>query len=246
MDIIRWWYSNDGLDDVCTMWLAKYDAPVPAKSTFNRLVEKFERTGSVADQHKEHSGRPQSTLTVETVTDIHSLLLEEPTTSQRQVTQLLGIPQTSVHRAVKLTGLKRYRPRLLHAINEDDPDRRREYCDGMCSLIGRDRAILDRIIFSDEATFHLNGLVNRHNCVIYADENPNIIFHRPPPSRGINVWAGIYSGGIIGTFFIEGNLKEERYLQLLDEGVFPAIIESECPENVHFQQDGDLHTSYAG
>ena len=219
-------------------WMAKYGDPIPANSTFSRLVQKFEETGSVADAHKAHSGRPRSTLNVETVSDIHSILMEEPTTSQRRLVQLTGIPKTSVQRAIKLAGLKPYRPRLLHAINEDDPDRRLEYCDSMMDMIRRDATILDRILFSDEAKFHLSGLVNRHNCVYYADEQPHILMDQPPPSIGINVWAGIYSGGIIGPFFLMENLTGDRYLQLLEEDIIPAIIERELPVNLYLQQDG--------
>ena len=31
----------------------------------------------------------------------------------------------------------------------------------------------ERLVFSDEATFHTNGKVNRHNLCIWGEENPH-------------------------------------------------------------------------
>jgi hypothetical protein len=32
---------------------------------------------------------------------------------------------------------------------------------------------LDKIVLSDEATFHLSGKVNRHNIIIWGSQNPH-------------------------------------------------------------------------
>jgi len=61
--------------------------------------------------------------------------------------------------------LKRYRPRRVQALNEDDPDRRIEYCETMLNLIDDDEALVDRLVFGDEAKFHMNGTVNRYDQV---------------------------------------------------------------------------------
>ena len=63
---------------------------------------------------------------------------------------------------------------------------------------------------------------------------------------GISVWAEIWSGWIIGPFFIEGNLTGERYLDMLRNQILPAIgdvrviggNELRIPANVIFMQDG--------
>lgn len=59
-----------------------------------------------------------------------------------------------------------------------------------------------------------------------------------------NVLAGIWSGGIIEPFFITENLTGERYKQLLEDQVVPAIME-QCPIDIIFQQDGvPCHLSF--
>jgi hypothetical protein len=74
-----------------------------------------------------------------------------------------GISRTSVYRILKTFKWKFYVPRLLHAMVEDDPDCRIEFCESV-----------DLIVWSDEATFKLNGAVNRHNCTYWSSENPNV------------------------------------------------------------------------
>jgi hypothetical protein len=60
---------------------------------------------------------------------------------------------------MKELGLKPYRPQLLHALNDDDPDRRCEFADIFLNLVDDDPSLLDRIFWTDESTFKLNGHV---------------------------------------------------------------------------------------
>lgn len=133
---------------------------------------------------------------------------------------------------MKMMKMKAYRPRLLHTLKEPDYARRMEYCTQIM-----DMGAFVRIVYSDEATLHLNGLINRHNSVYWAQENPHVFVTEGMKSPGLNVWGGIWQGGIIGPFFIERNLTGDSYRQLLLDHVFPAIAEN-GPPNAIFQQDG--------
>ena len=42
--------------------------------------------------------------------------------------------------------LKPYKPRLLQALNEDDPDRRMEFCEWLLDSTDQDLTLLDRIL----------------------------------------------------------------------------------------------------
>lgn len=113
--------------------------------------------------------------------------------------------------------------------------------------IAENENFCNSIVFSDEATFHLHGFVNRHNCRYWSDTNPHWMeeVHTQRPQK-INVWAGIVGQHIVGPFFIEGNLNSARYLQLLQENVIPRIMElfpnpvnaNAVNETIWFQQDG--------
>jgi hypothetical protein len=46
-------------------------------------------------------------------------------------------------------------------------------CTDKLNRLKEDNLFLDKIVFSDEATFHLSGKVNRHNLIIWGSQNPN-------------------------------------------------------------------------
>jgi hypothetical protein len=139
---------------------------------------------------------------------------------------------------MKELGLKPYRPQLLHALNEDDPDRRCEFADTFLNLIAADSSFLNRIVWSDEAIFKLNGHVNGHNCVYYAVENPHIVITEEMNAPGITLWAGIWSGGIIGPFFFYDNVTADNYLDMLEENIVPAIEKEMNLDETFYMHDG--------
>jgi hypothetical protein len=50
---------------------------------------------------------------------------------------------------------------------------------------------LAKVLFSDEATFHLSGMVNRHNVRIRSTEHPREVVGYQRDSPEINVWCGL-------------------------------------------------------
>ena len=93
-------------------------------------------------------------------------------------------------------------------------------------------------MWTDEATFKLNGHVNRHNCVYYATENPHIVITQEMNVPGIVVWAGIWSGGLIGPFFFRDTVTGRSYLEMLDEKIVPAIEYQMNLEEIFYMHDG--------
>ena len=88
-----------------------------------------------------------------------------------------------------------------------------------------------KIIFSDEAHFHLGGYVNKQNCRIWATENPHAYIEKPTHPKRVSVWYGFCSRGIIGPFFFENEQGEEvtvngdRYRTMLNEFLFTKTEE---------------------
>jgi hypothetical protein len=52
-------------------------------------------------------------------------------------------------------------PKLLQAMNEDDPVRRLQYCEWFEGMVREDEEFAGKLIWSNEAQFKMN----RHNCV---------------------------------------------------------------------------------
>ena len=66
-----------------------------------------------------------------------------------------------------------------------------------------DADFLNKVMFSDEAHFHLDSFVNRQNCRIWVSENPYVIVEKQMHPQRVTVWCGFRAGGIIGPYFFE-------------------------------------------
>ena len=96
---------------------------------------------------------------------------------------------------------------------------------------------------SDEATFHVNGSVNRHNAFVNSHENPRSVLVYPIRLPSLMCWAMISPKfGIIfhnSTTTINGELYEE----VLNTHVIP-LLKQRRYHKLLFQQDG-AHAHYA-
>ena len=96
---------------------------------------------------------------------------------------------------------------------------------------------LPRLIFNDEATFHLSGKVSRHIFRIWGLENPHEIVQHERDSPKINVFSSVSVRNIYGPFFFDGNtVTGDSYLEMLQNWLFPQLIEDS--EDLNFLQDG--------
>lgn len=229
--------------EVCNLFNQLYpDTPV-SQGAISQLIKKFRETGSIEDMQR--TGRPKSATSEDKALDVLLTIQETPKVSTREVAENFGISHTSVHRILKKEKLRPYKQQLIHELNEDDFDRRMEFCEQMMEKCNMDDNFAVNIVFSDEATFMLNGTVNRHNCRYWSDTNPHWAEegHTQYPQK-VNVWAGVIGRHIIGPFFLDGTLTADRYLQLLQNHVIPAITAIFPGENggidnrIIFQQDG--------
>ncbi|GFX26225.1 uncharacterized protein TNCV_948251 [Trichonephila clavipes] len=54
-----------------------------------------------------------------------------------------------------------------------------------------------RILFSEEAHFWLNGYVNKHNCCIWSEANPQVYVETQLHPEKLTVWCALWAGGIL-------------------------------------------------
>lgn len=212
-----------------------------SKSTVQRTITRFNLSGGVKDLPR--SGRPVTTTTVEKQLDLALSINEDCHSTVRKLHQQHDISIGSVHNILKRKlKFHPYKVKLVHELLEDDPDRRLEFCDLMMTRITADEYFLNRIVFSDEATFELNGNVNRHNYRYWSDINPRWMSdtRNTQYPQKLNVWAGVINNRIVGPFFIEGNLTAVKYEDMLRNEIVPAIqaIVGDNFNQTFFQQDG--------
>jgi transposase len=217
-------------------WAETFQSHPPSKQAMSNLVTKFNQQGSVADAPR--SGAPKTQTNEENTQLVAQTFVQSPTKSQRRASMEMGISRRSLGRIMDDLGLKPYRPHLLQALNEDDSDRRLQYCEVYLEYAKGDPDIFNKVIYSDEATFKLNGRVNRHNCVYWSATNPHQIIENEVNMPGLTVWAGLCSDGLIGPFFFQGTVKSQNYLTMLKEEFIPNASKFIDLDQYYFQQDG--------
>ena len=92
-------------------------------------------------------------------------------------------------------------------------------------------------MFSDEATFHTNGKVNRHIVRIWGKENSHATNEHERDSPKVNVFCAISKNHVHGPFFFEGNVTGDVYLQMLQNWLMGELIANEHVDFI-YQQDG--------
>jgi len=87
-----------------------------------------------------------------------------------------------------------------------------------------DDDLLAKIIFSDEATFHLSGKVNRYNVRIWGSENLHATLEVEHDSPKLNVFCAIPKQTEYGPFIFEGQtINGRRYLEMLTNWLIPQL-----------------------
>ena len=163
------------------------------------LVNKFERTGSVVDE--KCSGRPQTFAN--DVERIQQVIERSPGTSTRRLSNELDIPRTAVWRILSFKLKKRtYHLQVLHHLEQEDYAARQAMCRDVLEAVANE-ILMNNILFSDEATFHICGHVNRHNCRIWAEEQPNDTYEWRRNTPKVNVWLGVTATKLYRPFMFQ-------------------------------------------
>ncbi|GFS74891.1 hypothetical protein TNCV_1395711 [Trichonephila clavipes] len=83
------------------------------------------------------------------------------------------------------------------AIHQNDHQARRRFVEWAQNEIAIVPDFHKRILFSDEAHFWLNGYVNKQNCRIWSEANPQVYVETPLHPEKLTVWCALWAGGIL-------------------------------------------------
>ncbi|GFY26627.1 transposable element Tcb2 transposase [Trichonephila clavipes] len=95
----------------------------------------------------------------------------------------------------------------------------------------------------EEAHFWLNGYVNKQNCRIWSEANPQVCVETPLHPEKLTVWCALWAGGIIGPYFFKNNeghnvtVNGDRYRAMITNFFIPELNNHDVQE-LWFQQDG--------
>ncbi|GFX08918.1 hypothetical protein TNCV_2966291 [Trichonephila clavipes] len=83
------------------------------------------------------------------------------------------------------------------AIHQNDHQARRRFVEWARNEIAVVPDFHKRILFSEEAHFWLNGYVNKQNCRIWSEANPQVYVETPLHPEKLTVWCALWAGGIL-------------------------------------------------
>ena len=230
--MVRLYSKFENAHEVRRQWKDEFDTNAPTAATILSVNQKFDEKGTVEDLKE--GGHPITTLTEEKLEEIQAMVSKSPQLSIRQGAVEVGISKSSYHSAMKQLGFKPYHPTLIVDLNEDDFDRRSEFCEIWLEKFKDNPYLIDRIFWSDEANFNLKRSVNRHNCTYWARENPHLKISVPNTKEGVTVWCGMSSNGLVGPYFFEDVVTGQSYKRMLVDYAWPKLKK----EDFYFQQDG--------
>ena len=213
----------------------KFHELAPTRHAFKKMVNKFKRSGSVTDEHR--TERPA--VANETVQGIQEAITRSPSASTRRLSREIGISHTTLWKTLRFKFNKHvYHIQTIHKLEDEDYAVRQAMCYDLLDAV-RIENLMQHVLFSDEATFHMCGHVNRHNCWIWADEQPNALLEWERDSPKVNVWMGITKSKVYGLYmFSEPTVTGITYLDLLQQFLQPQLIQDGILDYVVYQQDG--------
>ncbi|GFY09601.1 DUF4817 domain-containing protein [Trichonephila clavipes] len=132
------------------------------------------------------------------------------------------------------------------AIHQNDHQARRRFVEWAQNEIAVVPDFHKRILFSDEAHFWLHGCVNKQNCRIWSETNPQVYVETAlHPEK---LFGALY--GLVESFFKNDDghnvtVNGDRYRAMITNFFIPELNNHDVQE-LWFQQDGaTCHTSLA-
>lgn len=199
----------------------------PEKITLERLVDRFNRTGSVAYEKRE---RTKPVVTEENEFNVMLEVTHNPHVSTREISRQQDINERSVRRILRKNKMHPYHIQLHQELLYDDYPRRVAFCEWAQQQIHNQVDFFDFVLFGDESTFHKTGTVNRHNFHYYSTSNPHFIATHSQTRWSVNVWGGIVGDHAIGPHFFDGIVNGQVYLDFL-ENHLPLLL-ANVPLNI--------------
>lgn len=239
LELVQLYYTNGESLTACMRAYKKthglHNNPFSLE-TIRRVIKRFEKSKTLHNKRKIGRRSLIADRTDIVTTSLQQLQQQNPHghASCSTVSQSTGIPTTSVWRILRGVGMHAYKISLTQALTEDDYPKRLAFAHWVQENIDS----LNNIIWSDEAYFSLDGNVNRHNCTIWAYENPHQQQHKSLHPQKLCVWIGFSATCKLQPFFFDTTVDQHNYGTMLEQHVFPELRRQKKINSSIFQHDG--------
>jgi len=207
----------------------------PDGHSIKRWHEMLLSTGSVCNVKRERSLSSRGDDNVERVVQLFD---EDPHMSTRRAANVLNMGRSTIQRILQDLKWHPYKVHVVQRLYEEDYQNRLEFAEAELMRINADPSHLGELTWSDEAHFHMDGGVNRHNCRYWAPQNPYWVKEESLHSDRTTVWAAVWQNGVYGPFFFDTTVNKDRYLQMLQEEFWPVVEAEGRAQDIIFMQDG--------
>ncbi|KAJ4442849.1 hypothetical protein ANN_04442 [Periplaneta americana] len=185
-------------------------------------------------------GRSRST-TPEVQEEILKAVNMTPFISTRRVALQVNVPHTTVWRLLKEYQLYPYHLQRVQALSPADCPARVRFCQWFLQQCGVNPNFPALVLFTDEAQFTRDGIINFHNQHVWAYENPRATVPSHHQVRfSLNMWAGIIGDRLVGPHVLVNRLTGQAYTNFL-ENTIPHVLEDNPlinRQHIHFLHDG--------
>jgi len=185
------------------------------------------------------SGCPSTFRSEENVALVRNMFTRSPRKSTSQAARESGLSRHTVRTVLKKD--LNFHPRKPHYMQEltpEDCDRRMEYGELMLSWHEDWQKLFENILWCDEAVFNIGSIVNRHNFHYWAAHDPEVTVEKIQNRPKVTVWCGMTSTRVIGPYLLFVTMNAERYLQMLEDYVWPILSGWENIDELVFVHDG--------
>lgn len=220
---------------------------VPNRDAILQFAKRFLDEGTV---NKKPYHRRQTSKKKTAIAKVQRALRNDPQTSSRALSSQTAIPRTTVRRVLhEDLGLYPYKIEMVQKLYRGDKSKRIKLCRWMLDKIRSNKNFTQSIFMTDEAHFHLNGVVQKQNCRIWCQDNPHVMVETEQYPEFVTVWCGISAKGIIGPYFFEKegervSVDATRYCEMIKRFFIPQLQKKSIKTGFWFQQDGaTAHTA---
>ena len=208
----------------------------PSLNSIRRWLRNLKETGSV------NGGAAPSTtgrkvVSEENVNRVRDVMTANPRLSLREVSHNTGLCLSTTFKiARKKLKLFPYKIQIVQKLEPQDRPNRQAFAETLLQRLRADGDYLRKIAFSDEASFSVDRVVNRHNCRIWGSEHPHETFEKPRFSPKVQVWCCVHHSQIVGPYFFnDPTVTGANYLDMLQNYAMPQL--ERIPDLI-YQQDG--------
>lgn len=196
--------------------------------------------GNILPKRGGEGGR-RRTRTVELEEEMLNRIDQDPKMSVRQISTEMNISKSVVHRVLKEQLLHPFHCQKIHAMDLKDYPARVQFAEWFLEKQRIEAQFVGKVLFTDEAGFGRNGVINCHNLHQWQEDNPHSTIEKSYQQRfHVNVWMGTFGNYLVGPYILPNRLDAGRYLEFL-RIILPYLLEdvplmTRC--NMWFMHDG--------